>query len=193
MKSLLLTYPVHYACHGGLGCRGTLYIVIYDFVSVHTHLAIKWSSIRFLWQFIANISWRERTSKMQLIRCLLSNFLSQHVSGNIMPIIGRIRPNCRTVNFTQCTQLTTQLHMTTANHSLHTPGRTAHAVGHGLILLMMGITMPETCWDRKFDNKHRISCVFWFSLFTKWSPFLIYFFITTDITFGLRILLLFDD
>jgi len=29
---------------------------------------------------------------MQLIRCLLSNFLSQHVSGIIMPIIGRIRP-----------------------------------------------------------------------------------------------------
>ena len=28
------------------------------------------------------------------------------------------------------------------------PGRTPHAVGHGLILLMMGIMMPETCWDR---------------------------------------------
>jgi len=25
------------------------------------------------------------------------------------------------------------------------PGRTLHAVGHGLILLMMGIMMPETC------------------------------------------------
>ena len=24
---------------------------------------------------------------------------------------------------------------------------------------MMGIMMPETCWDRKFDNKHRISCI----------------------------------
>jgi len=41
------------------------------------------------------IKWRERTNKMQLIRCLLSNFLSQHVSGIIMPIIRRIRP-CRT-------------------------------------------------------------------------------------------------
>jgi hypothetical protein len=38
-------------------------------------------------------------------------------------------------------------------------GRTSHAVGHGLILLMMGIIMPETCWDRKFDNKHWISCI----------------------------------
>jgi len=25
------------------------------------------------------------------------------------------------------------------------PGRTPHAVGHGLILLMMGITVPKTC------------------------------------------------
>ena len=25
------------------------------------------------------------------------------------------------------------------------PGRTPHAVGHGLILLMTGIMMPETC------------------------------------------------
>jgi len=72
---------------------------------------------------------------MQLIRCLLSNFLSV------------------------CTQLTTQLHKTTANHSLHTQCRTPHAVGHGLILLMMGIMMPETCWDRKFDNKYRINCI----------------------------------
>ena len=39
------------------------------------------------------------------------------------------------------------------------PYRTPHVVGHGLILLVMGIMMPETCWDRKFDNKHRISCI----------------------------------
>ena len=39
------------------------------------------------------------------------------------------------------------------------PGRTPHAVGHGHILLMMGIMVPETCWDRKLDNKHRISCI----------------------------------
>jgi hypothetical protein len=36
--------------------------------------------------------WRERTNKMQLTRCLSSNFLSQHVLGIIMPIIRRIRP-----------------------------------------------------------------------------------------------------
>ena len=44
-----------------------------------------------------------------------------------------------------CALFTTQLHKTTANHSLHNQCRTPHAVGHGLILLMMGIMMPETC------------------------------------------------
>jgi len=39
------------------------------------------------------------------------------------------------------------------------PGRTPYAVGHGLILLMMGILMPETCSDRKFDNKHLVGSV----------------------------------
>jgi len=48
-------------------------------------------SFRFLWPCIVNIRWRERTNKMQIIRCLLSKFLSQHISGIITPIIRRIR------------------------------------------------------------------------------------------------------
>jgi len=77
--------------------------------------------------------------------------LSQHVSGIIMPIIRRIRPcptacgvlpgcvGCGLVDLRRepCLRLTTQIHKTTA----YTP----HAVGHGLILVMMGIMMPETC------------------------------------------------
>jgi hypothetical protein len=89
--------------------------------------------------------------------------LSQHVSGIILPIIRRTRPrvvaygvlvvwrwvvscvHCvkvtvRTVTFIQCTQLMTQLHTTTASTT-----RTPYAVTHGLVLLMMGIMMPETC------------------------------------------------
>jgi len=79
---------------------------------------------------------------MQLIRCLLSNFLSQHVSAICVCTAHDASPQ---------------------DHSQpllpRHPGRTPHVVGHGLILLMMGIMMPETCWDRKFDNKHRISCI----------------------------------
>ena len=58
------------------------------------------------------------------------------------------RDHSRTVTFTQCTQLTTQLHTTTANQSQHNQCSTPYAAVHGLVLLMMGIMMPETCWDR---------------------------------------------
>jgi len=118
------------------------------------------------------LQWRERTNKMQLIRCLLSNFLPQHVSGIIMLIIRRIRPcpsacgvlpGCVGCGWLWSCGAASWAHdAAPQDHSQPQPthpGRTSHAVGHGLILLMMGIMMPETCWDRKFDNKHRISCV----------------------------------
>jgi len=115
-----------------------------------------------------NIRWRERTNKMQLIRCLLSNFLSQHVSGIIMPIIRRKWPRpiaCGVLSgCVGCGWLwscgTHDAAPQDHNKPQATnPGRTPHAVGRGIFLLMMGIMMPETCWDRKFDNKHRISCI----------------------------------
>jgi len=137
-------------------------------------------------EILINLRWRERTNKMHLIRCLLSNFLSQHVSGIIMPIIRRIRLcssacgvlpgcvgcgwlwSCGAASSAVCTvwKLLFDFHTVhTAHdaapqdHSPIHPRRTPHAVEHGLILLMMGIMMPETCWDRKFDNKHQISCI----------------------------------
>jgi len=72
---------------------------------------------------------QDATNSMFIIK-----LLSQHVSGTIMPIIRRIRPcptacgvlpGCVGCGWLWCT--------------------TPHAVGHGLILLMMGIMMPETC------------------------------------------------
>jgi len=73
---------------------------------------------------------------------------------------------CVNVTFTQCTQLMTQLHETKANHSLHTQCRTPHAVGHGLILLMMGIVTPKTCCDRSLIINIELVASCWFSLFT---------------------------
>jgi len=49
------------------------------------------------------------------------------------------------------------------------PGRTLHAVGHGLILLMMSIMMPETCWDRSLIIYIELVASCWFSLFTLCS------------------------
>jgi hypothetical protein len=136
------------------------------------------SSFRFLWPCIVNIRWRERTNKMQLIRCVLSNFLSQHVSGIIMPIIRRIRPcptasgvlpgcvgcgwlwSCgvalwaaRTARSSQCNS--TRPQPTTA----YTPRQNTACRRTRSYSRVMGIMMPETCWDRKSDNKHRISCI----------------------------------
>jgi len=49
------------------------------------------------------------------------------------------------------------------------PGRTLHAVGHGLILLMMGIMIPKTCWDRSLMINIELVASCWFSLFTLHS------------------------
>ena len=114
-----------------------------------------------------NIRWRERTHKMQLIRRLLSNFLSQHVSGIIMTIISCISPcptacgvlpGCVGCGWLWSCGAASLIH--SQPQPTH-PGRTPHAVGHGLILLMMVIMMPETCWNKKLDNKLRISCILW--------------------------------
>ena len=45
------------------------------------------------------------------------------------------------------------------------PGRTPHAVRHGLILLMMGIMMPETCSYRSLIINIELVASCWFSLF----------------------------
>jgi len=133
---------------------------------------------------------------MQLIRCLLIKLLSLHVSGIIMPINRRIRPyptacgvlhwvcrlwvGCGLVELRrelralcECESKsnfhTTQLHKTTANHSLHTQCITPHAVEHGLILLMMGIMMPETCQDRRLMINIELVASCWFPSFTLCS------------------------
>jgi len=114
--------------------------------------------------------------------------LSQHVSGTIMPyhqenktvyyciwcsaLVVQAVVGCGCVELrhelcvlcdgycsTQCTQLMTQLHTTTANHSQHNQCRIPYAVIH------------ESCSPDarnmlrlKFDNKHRISCILLVSL-----------------------------
>jgi len=50
------------------------------------------------------------------------------------------------------------------------PVKTPHAVGHGLILLMMGIMMPETCWGRSLILNIELVASCWFSLFTSSFP-----------------------
>ena len=148
-------------------------------------------------------------------------FLSQHVSGIIMPIIRRIRPcttacgvlpacvgcgwlwlcgaACKQISISTCfghhyahhqgnktvhycmwcsawvcrlwlaVVVWNCLQAAPHNHSQPQPthpGRTPHAVVHGLILLMMGIMMPETCWNRNLIINIELDASCWFSLFT---------------------------
>ena len=46
--------------------------------------------------------------------------------------------------------------------SLSLQCRTPHAVGHGVILLMMGIMMPETCRDRSLIISIELVASCWF-------------------------------
>ena len=48
------------------------------------------------------------------------------------------------------------------NCSQHNQCRTPYAVIPGLVLLMMGIMMPETCWDRSLIIKIRLVASCWF-------------------------------
>ena len=48
------------------------------------------------------------------------------------------------------------------NHNQHNQCRTPYAVIYGLVLLMMGIMMPETCWDRSLIINIGLVASCWF-------------------------------
>ena len=51
------------------------------------------------------------------------------------------------------------------NHSQHNQCRTPYAAAHTLVLLMMGIMLPETCWDRSLIINIRLVASCWFLSF----------------------------
>ena len=135
----------------------------------------------FLWPGIVKIRRRERENQQDATNSMLTiKIISQHVSGIIMPITRRIilcttacgvLPGCvgcgwsRAVYFTQCTQLTTQLHTTTANHSQPQP-TTAHAPRQNPACSRTLSYSPDDGHNDarnmlryKFDNRHWISCI----------------------------------
>ena len=64
-----------------------------------------------------------------------------------------------------CTKVHTDHDTSPQDHSQPQPthpGRTPHAVGHGLILLMKSIMMPETCWDRSLITNIELVASCWF-------------------------------
>ena len=56
------------------------------------------------------------------------------------------------------------------NHSHHNQCRTPYAAVRSLVLLMMAIMMPETCWDKSLIINIRLVASCWFlSLHPAWS------------------------
>ena len=122
--------------------------------------------------------------------------LSQHVSGIIMPIVRRIRPCpaacgvlpgrvgygwlwlCGAVSWAVCAVWNSNFHTVLTAHDAVShnqsqpqpthPDRTPHAVVHGIILLMIGIMMPESCWDRSLIINIELVASCSFSLFKLW-------------------------
>ena len=106
--------------------------------------------LRLMWPCNMNVGWRERNQQDATNLMFIIKYLSQHVSGIIMPIISR------TVTFTVHAARVPAPH----NHSHDNQCRTTYAAVHTLVLLMMGIMMPETCWDKSLiiNNRLVVSC-----------------------------------
>ena len=66
--------------------------------------------------------------------------------------------DCRTVTFTVHTARVPAPH----NHRHHSQRRTPYAAVHPLVLLMMGIMMPETCSDKSLIINIRLIASCWF-------------------------------
>jgi len=125
----------------------------------------KFRMSRLLWPCITNVVWRERerergSNKMQLVWYFLSNFYLNMFRASFYTSSSKQR-FCATAYYV-CTLLTSQLHTTTANHRQHNQCRTPHAVAQSLILLVMSIMVPETCWDRSLIINIRLVASCWF-------------------------------
>ena len=117
---------------------------------------------------------------MQLIWYFLSNFYLNMFRASICPSSGEKecalphmvlctgcdgcgcvelgRELSRTVTFTVHTARVPAPH----NHSQHYQCITPYAAVHSLVLLMMGIMMPETCWDKSLIINTRLVASCWF-------------------------------
>jgi len=105
---------------------------------------------------------------MQLIWCILSNFYPNIFRASLCPSSGeqdRVLPHM--VFCTGCAgcgwcTVHTAYNPAPHNHSQHNQCRTPYVVVQGLVLLMMGIMMPKTCWDRSLIIYIRLVASCWF-------------------------------
>jgi len=103
---------------------------------------------------------------MQRIWYLLSNFYLSMFRALLCPYSGEqdcVLPHmvfCTGCAICGCVELGRKL--CAHNHSQQNQCRTSCAVESNLVLLQMGIMMPETCWDRSLIIKIRLVVSCWF-------------------------------
>ena len=144
------------------------------------HLQCKdycYTNFRLVWPCIMNIGWRERNQQDATNLMFIIKLLSQHVSGIIMPIIRRTKVCTAAYGVlvvmaevvwswdTSCVHCESYW----SNSSWHSstqpqPSQPEHHTRqwHSLVLLMMGIMMPETCWDKSLIINIRLVTSCWF-------------------------------
>ena len=82
-----------------------------------------------------------------------------HADGQTWRIL---RTHHKSVEFTVRLTVHTARVPAPHNHSHHKQCRTPYAAVHTLVLLMMGIMMHETCWDRSLVINIRLVASCWF-------------------------------
>ena len=92
---------------------------------------------------------------MQLIWCLLSNFYLNMVRASLCPSSGE--QECALPFMVFCTDCDG------SGCVEHAPQcSTPYAAVHTLVLLMIGIMIPETCWDKSMIINIRLVASCWF-------------------------------
>jgi len=133
-----------------------------------------------------NVGWRQRNKQDATNLTFIVKLLSQHVSGIIMPIFRKTRLCttaygvlhwlswlwlCGAGTRAVCIEWESNSNLHTVhtvydptphNHGQHNQCRTPYAAVHSLVLLKMGIMMPETCWDRSLTINITLIASYWF-------------------------------
>ena len=128
------------------------------------------------------VKWERKPTRCN--RCLFLT-ISQHVSGIIIPIFRRTRriTACGVLRWfcwmwlvavvgrclvgcEHCEGYPTRQRPTTATNHIQQNQRSTPPAVISLVLLKMGMMMPETCWDI-VKNKHLLHLVGFLSHFTK--------------------------
>ena len=143
-----------------------LWIYLKENLKMLTNFSNVWNKKKFV--KIHPVRWRERnqhdaTNLMFIIKFYLNMF-----RASLCPSSGEqecLTPHmvfCTGCDGCGCVKLGRELCAAPHNHSHHNQCRTPYAAVLTLVLLMMGIMMPETCWDKSLKINIRLVASCWF-------------------------------